>query len=115
MCSQETLDKLWNIRDSMRRTAAVDRLGGTRGSPTSQNLGDALRAAARTAVEKGAPALGVGLGAALFPSMPVVGSTLGLLGGTAVNHLLSERGMGQRLRAGAGMLNVNHSMQPPPP
>ncbi len=113
--SQETLDKLWNIRDSMRRTNAVDRLGGTRGSPTSQNLGDALRNAARTAVEKGAPALGVGLGAALFPSMPVVGSTLGLLGGTAVNHLLSERGMQQRFARGLGMLNVNQLMQQPPP
>ena len=29
---RETLDNLWNIRDSMRRQAAVDRLGAPRGT-----------------------------------------------------------------------------------
>ena len=111
---QETLDKFWNIRDSMRRQAAVDRLGAPRGSPTSQNLGDALRAAGTMAVKNAAPAIGAGLGTALFPTMPMVGSTMGLTAGAAMNHLLSERALRQRFTRGLELTNPNTLMHPLP-
>ena len=111
---QETLDNLWNIRDSMRRQAAVDRLGAPRGSPTSQNLGDALRGAGKMAIKSAAPAIGAGLGTALFPGMPMVGSTLGLMAGGTVNHLLSEAGMKQRMTRGLELTNPNTLMHPLP-
>ena len=111
---QETLDSLWNIRDSMRRRAAVDRLGAPRGSPTSQNLGDALRGAGKTAIKNAAPAIGAGLGTVLFPGMPIVGSTLGLMAGGTVNHLLSEAGMRQRMTRGLELTNPNTLMHPLP-
>ena len=97
--SPETLDKLWAIRDSMRRSRAVDRLGQPRGSPTAQNFGDALRAAGTMAVKAGLPALGAGLGHLLVP-VPFAGEAAGLVAGQAVNHLLSQRGMAQRLQRG---------------
>ena len=103
---QETLDKLWNIRDSMRRQAAVDRLGAPRGSPTSQNLGDALRGAGKMALQGAAPVIGGTLGAALIP-IPGVGPAIGLAAGATVNHLLSERAMGQRLARGLELTNPN--------
>ena len=111
---QETLDNFWNIRDSMRRRAAVDRLGAPRSSPTSQNLGDALRGAGKLAIKSAAPAIGAGLGTALFPGMPLVGSTLGLMAGGTVNHLLSEAGMRQRMTRGLELTNPNTLMYPLP-
>lgn len=112
--SQDTLDKLWNIRDSMRRQAAVDRLGAPRSSPTSQNLGDALRAAGRMAIQGAAPVIGGTLGQALIP-IPGVGPAIGIAAGATVNHLLSERAMGQRLARGLELTNPNTLMQPPTP
>lgn len=104
---QETLDQLWNVRDSMRRTQAADRLAAPKGAPTSQNLGDALRAAGRMAIQTAAPAAGAGIGAMLLPGLPMVGSSLGLVAGTAVNHLLSERALAQRLARGQQLMNPN--------
>jgi hypothetical protein len=109
--TQETLDKLWNVRDSMRRQAAVDRLGAPRGSPTSQNLGDALRGAGKMALQGAAPVIGGTLGAALIP-IPGVGPAIGLAAGATVNHLLSERAMGQRLARGLELTNPNKLIRP---
>ena len=105
----ETLDKFWNIRDSMRRQAAVDRLGAPRGSPTSQNLGDALRGAGKMALKGVAPVIGGTIGQALIP-IPGVGPALGLAAGATVNHLRSERAMGQRLARGLELTNPNRLM-----
>jgi hypothetical protein len=102
--SQDTLDQLWNIRDSMRRTQAADRLAAPKGSPTAQNFGDALRAAGRMAVQTAAPVAGATIGQVVIP-IPGVGPAVGLMAGTAVNHLLSERAMRQRYARGLELLN----------
>ena len=107
--TQDTLDKFWNIRDSMRRQAAVDRLGAPRGSPTSQNLGDALRGAGKMALKGVAPVIGGTIGQALIP-IPGVGPAIGIAAGATVNHLLSERAMGQRLVRGLELTNPNRLM-----
>jgi hypothetical protein len=104
--TQDTLDHLWNIRDSMRRTQAADRLAAPKGSPTSQNMGDALRMAGRMALQGAAPAIGATIGSAVIP-IPGVGPALGLAAGAAVNHLFSERAMAQRLAEGQTMLHAN--------
>lgn len=113
--AQETLDQLWAIRDSMRRSRAVDRLGAPRGSPTSQNFGDALRAAGTMAVKAGLPALGAGVGHLLIP-VPFAGEAAGLVAGQAVNHLLSQRGMAQRMQRGLELTTPkpNELMGSPP-
>lgn len=92
---QATLDKLYDIRDSMRRSRAVDRLGTPRGSRTSQNLGDALRIGAKAAI----PAAAATLGHMMVP-IPMAGEFAGLTAGLAVNSLLSARGMRQRMTRG---------------
>jgi hypothetical protein len=102
---QDTLDQLWNVRDSMRRSQAVARLGKPKGSPTSQNIGDALRIAGRMAVKSAAPAIGLTLGSAI--PIPYIGPALGLTAGTVVNHLLSERAMVQRLGEGRALMQPN--------
>jgi hypothetical protein len=111
---QETLNKFWDIRDSMRRSRAADRLAAPKGSPTSQNFGDAMRAAGRMAAQSAAPAIGATLGATFIP-IPGVGPALGLGVGAAVNHLFSERAMGQRFARGMELTNPNRLMQPPTP
>lgn len=103
--TQETLDKLWNIRDSMKRSVAADRLAAPKGSPTSQNIGDALRMAGKGALTAAAPAVGAVIGNWVLPG--VGGTVGGITAGTAVNHLLSQRGLTQRLAQGRGMLNRN--------
>jgi len=112
---QDTLDQLWNIRDSMRRTQAADRLAAPKGSPTSQNLGDALRAAGKHAMQAAAPMVGGVLGSTLLPFMPGVGTGAGIIAGTAVNHLLSERALAQRLAEGQALLHPNALAPQPPP
>lgn len=111
--SQETLDQLWAIRDSMRRTAAVDRLGKPRGSPSSQNIGDALRMGAKAAATVAAPAVGAVIGNYILPG--IGGQTGGILAGAALNHLMSQRGLTQRLAQGRGMLNRLGPQASPPP
>lgn len=113
--SQETLDQLWAIRDSMRRTAAVDRLGKPRGSPSSQNIGDALRMGAKAAATVAAPAVGAVIGNYILPG--IGGQTGGIMAGAALNHLMSQRGLTQRLAQGRGMLNIPNRLGPqaPPP
>ena len=54
------------------------------------------------------------IGTALFPGMPMVGSTLGLVAGGTVNHLLSEAGMKQRMTRGLELTNPNTLMHPLP-
>ena len=103
---QGTLDKLFDIRDTMRRSRAADRLAAPKGSPTSQNLGDAMRAAGKMALQGAAPAIGATIGSALIP-IPGVGPALGITAGAALNHLLSERAMAQRLAEGRGLLQPN--------
>jgi hypothetical protein len=103
---QDTLDKLWDIRDSMRRSRAADRLAAPKGSPTAQNFGDAMRAAGKMALQGAAPAIGATIGSAIIP-IPGVGPALGLTAGAALNHLLSERAMAQRLAEGRGLLQPN--------
>jgi hypothetical protein len=110
---QETLDQLWKIRDSMRRTQAADRLAAPKGSPTTQNLGDAMRAAGRMAAQHAAPVVGATLGSALIP-IPGVGPAVGLLAGHTVNHLLSERAMAQRYARGMQLLTPANQLAPPP-
>jgi hypothetical protein len=105
--TQDTLDKLWAIRDSMRRTQAADRLAAPRGSPTSQNLGDALRAAGKHAIQAAAPMVGGTLGSLILPGIPGLGTGMGIVAGTAVNHLLSERALAQRLAEGRALLQPN--------
>jgi hypothetical protein len=102
--TQDTLDQLWNIRDSMRRSAAADRLAQPKGSPTSQNLGDAMRAAGRTAMQTSAPGVGAALGSVLIP-IPGAGAAIGVGAGTLINHLFSERAMTQRLKRGMELRN----------
>lgn len=96
---QATLDQLYNIRDSMRRSRAVDNLGKPRGSPTSQNLGDALRTAGSMAVKGAMPAIGATVGHMLIP-VPFGAEAMGLVAGQAANYLLSQRGLRQRLERG---------------
>ena len=103
---QDTLDKLWDIRDTMRRSRAADRLAAPKGSPTAQNFGDAMRAAGKMAMQGAAPAIGATIGSAIIP-IPGVGPALGLTAGAALNHLLSERAMAQRLAEGRGLLQPN--------
>ena len=110
---QDTLDQLWNVRDSMRRSQAVARLGKPKGSPTSQNIGDALRIAGRMAVKSAAPAIGLTLGSAI--PIPYIGPALGLTAGTVVNHLLSERAMVQRLGEGRALMQPNRLGPSPTP
>ena len=110
---QDTLDQLWNVRDSMRRSQAVARLGKPKGSPTSQNIGDALRIAGRMAVKSAAPAIGLTLGSAI--PIPYIGPALGLTAGTVVNHLLSERAMVQRLGEGRALMQPNRLGPSPAP
>ena len=110
---QDTLDKFWNIRDSMRRRGAVARLGAPRGSPTSQNIGDALRGAGKMALQGAAPAIGATLGSTLIP-IPGVGPAIGLTAGAVVNHLFSERGLRQRFTRGLELTNPNTLMHPLP-
>jgi hypothetical protein len=112
--TNETLGSLFNIRDSMRRSRAADRLAAPKGSPTAQNLGDALRGAGKMALQTAAPAVGAGIGLAMFPGMPSVGSTIGIGAGAMVNHLLSERGMRQRMTRGLELTNPNRLMHPLP-
>jgi hypothetical protein len=100
--TQETLDQFWNIRDSMRRSRAVDRLGAPRGSPTSQNLGDALRTAGKMAL----PALGAGAGHLLLP-VPFASEAAGLVAGQAINHFLSKRALNQRYQRGMELTKPN--------
>jgi hypothetical protein len=109
--TQDTLDKFWNIRDSMRRQAAVDRLGKPRGSPTSQNVGDAMRIAGKMALQTAAPAIGATLGTALIP-IPGVGPVAGIAAGATLNHFLSARAMGQRLTRGLELTNPNKMLRP---
>jgi len=103
---QNTLDQLWNIRDTMRRSRAADRLAAPKGSPTAQNLGDAMRAAGKMALQSAAPAIGATIGSTVIP-IPGVGPALGLAAGAAVNHLFSERAMAQRLAEGRALLQPN--------
>lgn len=110
---QETLDKLYDIRDSMRRSRAADNLGKPRGSPTSQNLGDALRAAGSMAVKSSLPVLGAGVGHLLVP-LPFAGEAAGMFVGQAANHLLSQRGMRQRLQRGLELTTPNPLYNPAP-
>jgi hypothetical protein len=112
--TNETLGSLFNIRDTMRRSRAADRLAAPKGSPTAQNLGDALRGAGKMALQTAAPAVGAGIGLAMFPGMPSVGSTIGIGAGAMVNHLLSERGMRQRMTRGLELTNPNRLMHPLP-
>lgn len=112
--NQETLDKLWAIRDSMKRSVAADRLAAPKGSPTSQNLGDALRTGAKAAMTAAAPAIGAYVGNLIYPGAGMVGGTIA---GTSLNYLLSQRGLTQRLAQGRGMLNRNQlgpQAAPPP-
>lgn len=113
--TQDTLDNLWNIRDSMRRSVASDRLAAPKGSPTTQNFGDAMRAAGRMALQTAAPAAGATLGSALIP-IPGVGPAVGLTAGAMVNHLFSERALAQRFARGQELLNVplQNAMGPAP-
>jgi hypothetical protein len=110
----ETLDKLWNVRDFMRRQVAADRLAAPKGSPTAQNFGDAMRAAGRMAAQNAAPAIGATLGAAFIP-IPGVGPALGLGAGAAVNHFFSERAMAQRVARGLELTNPNRLLHQPAP
>ncbi len=109
---EDTLAKLWNIRDFMRRQVAADRLAAPKGSPTAQNIGDAVRAAGRMAVQSAAPLAGATLGAALIP-IPGVGPAAGLIAGTAVNHLFSARAAAQRLARGLELTDTNRLLRPP--
>jgi hypothetical protein len=110
---QDTLDQLWKIRDSMRRTQAADRLAAPKGSSTTQNLGDAMRAAGRMAIQSAAPVVGGAIGTALLPSFPLAGTATGIAAGTALNHLLSERAMAQRYARGMQLLTPNQLAPPP--
>jgi hypothetical protein len=109
----ETLNDFWNIRDSMRRQAAVDRLGKPRGSPTSQNVGDALRIAGKMALQTAAPAMGATLGQLLIP-IPGVGPVAGIAAGATLNHFLSSRALTQRMTRGMELTNPNRLMHPLP-
>ena len=66
------------------------------------------------ALQTAAPAVGAGIGLAMFPGMPSVGSTIGIGAGAMVNHLLSERGMRQRMTRGLELTNPNRLMHPLP-
>jgi hypothetical protein len=108
-----TLRDLFNIRDSMRRSRAADRLAQPKGAATSQNLGDAMRAAGKMALQSAAPVIGGTLGASLIP-IPGVGPAVGIAAGATLNHLLSERAAGQRLARGLELTNPNKLLQLPP-
>jgi hypothetical protein len=108
---QATLDRLYDIRNTMRRSRAADRLATPNGSPTTQNFGDAMRIAGRMAVKAGLPALGAGVGHMLLP-IPFAGEAAGLIAGQAVNHLLSERALAQRYRRGLELTTPRNQLGP---
>ena len=109
---QDTLDQLWNVRDSMRRSQAVARLGKPKGSPTSQNIGDALRIAGKNGGEECCP--GDWAHPRRRDTHSYIGPALGLTAGTVVNHLLSERAMVQRLARGMELTSPQNTLAPPP-
>lgn len=58
--SDENMDRLWNLRDTLRRADAADQLARARGSDTVQNAWDTLRQAATSTAGEAALHLGVG-------------------------------------------------------
>jgi hypothetical protein len=109
--TQDTLGQLWNVRDSMRRSRAADRLAQPKGAATAQNLGDAMRAAGRMALQSAAPVAGATIGSALIP-IPGVGMAAGMVAGQTLNHLFSERALAQRYARGLQLRTPNNQLGP---
>jgi hypothetical protein len=114
--SQDTLNQLWAVRDSMRRQRAADRLATPQGSPTTQNFGDVMRLAAKSVGRGLVPLAGMGVGHLLMPGG--FGEVGGMLGSTAAsetfNYLTAQRALQQRLLQGQRLLNVPGTPPPNP-
>jgi hypothetical protein len=105
--SDETMQRLWNLRDDLRRSASAQELARTPGSDTTQTMGDVAK---RAAVIGGRLAAH-GVANHLFP----------VLGSLGVNA--AEGAIANKLAAGAqrrgiarGMSNLNpNQLRPPQP
>jgi hypothetical protein len=101
----ETMQDLWNLRDSLRRKAAAERLAKAPGSDTAQNFFDAMREHAEG--KAGAVAAGT-IGTILGAGHPVAG-----LAGIGVQQWLSHAAQARRYKQGMEMLYPNRLMTPP--
>jgi hypothetical protein len=101
----ETMQDLWNLRDSLRRKAAAERLAKAPGSDTAQNFFDAMREHAEG--KAGAVAAGT-IGTILGAGHPVAG-----LAGIGVQQWLSHAAQACRYKQGMEMLYPNRLMTPP--
>jgi hypothetical protein len=105
--SPETMQGLWDLRDSLRRKAAADRLGKAPGSDTSQTLFDTVR---EQAEGKAGTAVAGGLGLLLGAGNPIAG-----LAGAGAQMWLSHAAGARRYAKGLEMLNPNRLLTPTPP
>jgi hypothetical protein len=75
--SEENMQRLWNIRDSLRRTASAKELASAAGSDTMPNIIDALKGIGKMG---GTAALHAYVGAHLGPGGNLALQSLGALG-----------------------------------
>jgi hypothetical protein len=104
----ETMNKLWALRDDLRRSATAQELARTPGSDTGQNLVDAFKMYGKLA---GKSAAYTAAGSLLGPAAPLVMERIG----AAVAPIRAARAQQKMTQRGMQMVNPQNPLQPPAP
>jgi hypothetical protein len=105
--SEENMQRLWNLRDSLRRTASAKELARAAGSDTMPNIIDALKAIGKMG---GVGALHAYAGAHLGPAGNLALQSLGAIGKTLNDRRMIRRAT-QQMR---NLLNPSEPLRVPP-
>jgi hypothetical protein len=107
--SDDTMQRLWNLRDDLRRSASAQELARAPGSDTTPNIIDAMKQYAKMG---GATAVDV---AASHIFGPVAGPMIARGMRAAAAPIISQRTAGRQMGRMQEMLYPSNPLQPPPP
>jgi hypothetical protein len=105
--SEENMQRLWNVRDSLRRTASAKELARAAGSDTMPNIIDALKGIGKMG---GTAALHAYVGAHLGPGGNLALQSLGALG----KSLNDRRTIRRATTEMNNLLRPSEPLRPPP-
>jgi hypothetical protein len=100
--SEDNMQRLWNLRDSLRRTASAKELARAAGSDTMPNIIDSLKAIGKMG---GSAALHAYVGAHLGPAGNFALQSLGAIG----------KGLNERVQIRRATEQMNQMLRPPEP